>query len=81
MSWILPVPLLLFAAAVALLPLAALVHRPTSAPRLVVEAFAVTLAIITAVWAAWLLLWLLESPASTVTQRTEALGLYERDAE
>ena len=60
MSWILPVPLLLFAGAVALLPLAALVRRPTSAPRLVVEAFVVSLAVIAAVWAGWLGLWLLE---------------------
>jgi hypothetical protein len=59
-SWILPVPLLLFASAVALLPLASLVRRPTSAPRLIVEVFAVTVAVMAAVWAGWVLLWLLE---------------------
>jgi hypothetical protein len=32
MSWTLPTPLLLFAGVVALLPLAALVRRPTSTP-------------------------------------------------
>jgi hypothetical protein len=60
MSWLLPVPLLLFAGAVALLPLAAMVRRPTSAPRLVVEAFITALAVIAAVWASWVLLWLIE---------------------
>jgi len=44
MNWTIPTPLLLFAGAVALWPLAAVVRRPTSAPRLVVEAFGVTLA-------------------------------------
>jgi hypothetical protein len=42
------------------LPLAALVRRPTSPPRLVVEAFAVTVAMIALVWLAWVALWLLE---------------------
>jgi H+/gluconate symporter-like permease len=37
MNWVLPTPLLLFAGVVALMPLAALVRRPTSAPRLVAE--------------------------------------------
>jgi hypothetical protein len=50
MIWVLPVPMLLFAGAVALLPLASLVRRPTAARRLVVEAVAVTLALIAAVW-------------------------------
>jgi hypothetical protein len=59
-SWILPTPLLLFAGVLALLPLAALVRRPTSAPRLMVEAFAVTLAVNAAVWLGWLALWLIE---------------------
>jgi hypothetical protein len=59
-SWILPVPLLLFAGVVALLPLPAVVRRPTSVSRLVVEAFVVTIAVIAAVWAGWLLLWLVE---------------------
>ena len=45
MSWTLPTPLLLFAGAVALWPLAAVVRRPTSTPRLVAEAFGATLAI------------------------------------
>jgi hypothetical protein len=60
MSWTLPVPLLLFAGVVALLPLVAIVRRPTSAPRLVVEACAVTLAVIATVWLAWVALWLIE---------------------
>jgi hypothetical protein len=60
MSWILPVPLLLFAGVAALLPLASLVRRPTSVRRLVVEAFVVTLLVIAAVSAGWLMLWLLE---------------------
>jgi hypothetical protein len=61
MSWLLPLPLLLlFAGIVALLPLTEIVRRPTSAQRLVVEVFVVTLAVITAVWAAWVLLWLIE---------------------
>jgi len=54
------VPLLVFAGVVALLPLAAVVRRPTSAPRLVVEVFVVTVAVIVAVWAGWVLLWLIE---------------------
>ena len=53
-------PLLLFAGVVALLPLAALVRRPTSAPRLIVEAFTVTVAVIAVVWAGWIVLWLIE---------------------
>jgi hypothetical protein len=52
--------MLLFAGVVALVPLAALVRRPMSAPRLVAEAFTATLAVITAVWLAWVALWLLE---------------------
>jgi hypothetical protein len=59
-SWIVPLPLLLFAGTVALVPLAAVVRRPTSVPRLVAETFVVTLAVIAAVWAAELLLWLIE---------------------
>jgi hypothetical protein len=58
MSWILPVPLLLFA--VALWPLAAIVRRPTSAPRPVAEAFVTALAVITLVWLVWVALWLIE---------------------
>ena len=49
--WTLPTPLLLFAGAVALVPLAFLLRRPVSLPRLVVEAFGISLAIIAAVWA------------------------------
>ena len=60
MTWTLPTPLLLFAGAVALWPLAAVMRRPTSATRLVVEAFATTLAVIGAVWACWVILWLIE---------------------
>jgi hypothetical protein len=60
MSWLLPTPLLLFAGVVALLPVAALVRRPTSAPRLVAEAFVTTLAVIALVWGAWVALWLVE---------------------
>ena len=60
MSWFLPTPLLLFAGIVALLPLAALVRRPTSAPRLVAEAFVSALAVIALVWLAWVALWLIE---------------------
>jgi len=45
MSWLLPTPLL-FAGVAALWPLAAVVHRPTSASRLLVEAFVTTLAVI-----------------------------------
>ena len=47
-DWTLRVPILLFAGIVARLPQATLVRRPTSAPRLVVEAFAGTLAVISA---------------------------------
>jgi hypothetical protein len=56
MSWTLPVPLLLFAGTMALLPLAALVRWPTSAPRLVAEAFVTALADIALVWLAWVAL-------------------------
>jgi hypothetical protein len=52
MSWLLPVPLLLFAGVVAPLPLAA--------PRLVMETFALTLAVIAVEWAGWLVLSLIE---------------------
>jgi hypothetical protein len=60
MDWALPTPLLLLAGVVALLPLTALVRRPTSAPWLVVEAFVVTIAVIAPVWLAWVALWLIE---------------------
>ena len=51
MNWILPAPTLLFAG-VALLPLATLVRRPTSAPRLLAELFVTTLAVIALIWLA-----------------------------
>jgi hypothetical protein len=56
MTWILPTPLLLFAGGVALWTLAAVVRLPTSSPRLVAEAFAVTLAVIAVVWLGWIAL-------------------------
>jgi len=59
MSWLLPTPLLLFAGVVARWPLAAILRRPTSAPRLVVEAFVTTLAVIALIWIAWAALWLI----------------------
>ena len=49
------------AGAEALVPIAAIVRRPTSAPRLVAEAFATALAVIAVVWAGRLL-WLIEQP-------------------
>jgi hypothetical protein len=42
MNWILPTPLLLVAGAAALVPLAFLLRRPVSGPRLMAEAFATT---------------------------------------
>jgi hypothetical protein len=60
MSWLLPPPMLLFAGDVALWPLAAIVRRPTSPPRLFAEALGTTLAVIALVWFAWAALWLLE---------------------
>jgi hypothetical protein len=47
------VPLLVFAGTVGLVPIAAVVLRPTSAPRLVAETFLVTLAITALVWLTW----------------------------
>jgi hypothetical protein len=60
MTWALPTPLLLFAGVVALWPLAAVVRRPTSGPRLFVEALGVTLAVVALVQLAWIALWLVE---------------------
>ena len=60
MSWLLPTPLLLVAGVVALWPLAAVVRRPTSRARLIVEAFGTTLTLIGFVWLAWIALWVLE---------------------
>jgi len=60
MSWPRPIPQLVLAGIVALLPLVTLVRRPTPAPRLVAEVFAVTLLVSAVVWANWVLLWLLE---------------------
>jgi len=59
-SWILLTSLLLFAGVVALLPLAALVRRPTSPPRLVAEAFVTALAVIALVLLVWVAFWLIE---------------------
>ena len=56
----LSLPLLLFAGVVALWPLAAVVRRPTSAPRLIAEAFGTTLVVIALVWSAGIVLWLRE---------------------
>jgi hypothetical protein len=60
MNWLLSTPLLLLAGVVALLPLAALMRRPTSPPRPVVETFVTALADIALIWLAWVALWLLE---------------------
>ena len=60
MSWILPAPLVLFAGAPALLPLATLVRRPVSLPRRTARTFAVTLAGIGLVWAVWAAYWWIE---------------------
>jgi hypothetical protein len=54
------VPLFIFAGVVALVPLVPLVRRPTSAPRLDMEAFAVTLLVIALIWLGWVTLWLIE---------------------
>jgi hypothetical protein len=51
MSWLLPTPLL---------PLVALLRRPTSTPRLVAAAFVTALAVIALVWLVWVALWLVE---------------------
>jgi hypothetical protein len=58
-SWTLPTPLLLFAGAVALWPLASVVRRPTSPPRLVAETFGTTLAVIALGWLGWSVRWVL----------------------
>jgi hypothetical protein len=60
MSWLLPVALVPFAGAVALLPLVVLVRRPTSAPRLFSKGFFTVLAISTLVWLGWVALRLIE---------------------
>ena len=60
MSWLLPPPLILFAGVVALWPLTLVLRRPTSAPRLLLEAFVTTAAIIALFWLAWVAYWLLE---------------------
>jgi hypothetical protein len=60
MSWLLPIPLLIVAGVVALLPLASLLRRPVSLPRLIAEAFGITVAVIGTFWVGWVLLWLLE---------------------
>ena len=53
-------PLLVYGGAVALLPLAAVVRRPTPAPRLVVEAFTTALGVITVLWLGWVAVRLIE---------------------
>jgi hypothetical protein len=58
MPWPLPIPQLVLAGIVALLPLVMVVRRP--APRLVAEVFAVTLLVSAVVWASRILLGLLE---------------------
>ena len=55
-----PVQLLLIARVVGLLPLPALVRRPTSPPRLVTDAFIIAFAVIAPAWLAWMALWLIE---------------------
>ena len=60
MNWLLLTSLLLFVGVVALWPLAAVVRRPTSPPRLLVEAFGTTLAVIGIVQLVRIALWLLE---------------------
>ena len=60
MRRILPVALLLFAGVVSLMPLLEIVRRPTSTPRLIVEALAATITVIAMVWAGGALLWLIE---------------------
>jgi hypothetical protein len=64
-SWILPIPLLLFAGAVALPPLAALVRRTTTLPRLVAQAVGTTRAVIALVWVAWIAGWRRERHSSS----------------
>ena len=59
MWWSLPVALLI-AGVVALLPLARLLRRPVSGPRLFVEIFVTALAVIAAVWLRWVAPWLIE---------------------
>ena len=56
MTWTLPTPMLLFAGVVALWPLPAVVRRPSSSLRLVAEAFATTLTVVTLVQLAWIAL-------------------------
>jgi hypothetical protein len=59
-SWILPSPMLLCAAAIALTLTPTFIQRLVSAPHLVVETVAVTLAAVVLVWACWVALWLVE---------------------
>ena len=60
MSWLLPIPLLLFAGVVAFVAAWPRVRRPLSLPRLMVESFAITLMVIGAFWLGWGVLWLIE---------------------
>ena len=59
MSWLLATPLLDFTGEIALLPMTALVRRPTPVLRQVVEVFVATLLVIAVVWTRWVALWLL----------------------
>ena len=63
MWWSLSAARLLFADVVALLPLARLLRRPVSGPRLFVEIFVTALAVIAAVWLRWVAPWLIEQRA------------------
>jgi hypothetical protein len=60
MSWLLPTPLLLFAAVVALWSRMSVARKPTSTPRLVAAGFAVSLAVIGLFWLAWAAYWWIE---------------------
>jgi len=60
MSWLLPPPLLLCAGVVALWPLTFVLRRPTSAMRLLVEAYVAKVAVIAAFWLAWVAYWVIE---------------------
>jgi hypothetical protein len=59
-SWLLPTPMLLFAGVVALIFVPVLSRRPVSQARLAVEAFACAHLSVAVVWAAWIILWLIE---------------------
>jgi hypothetical protein len=60
MNWLLSPPMPLCAGVAALWPLAAVVCRPTSAPRLIAKAVLTIRAVIALVWSAGIALWVLE---------------------